>query len=1015
MILYHIFYVYSSTERYKLPVMKRFFLGFILFSVFMVSNAQDRTTYSISGVVLNKDTGKPVDYATVVLTATEQWAVADANGNFTIQNIQPGKNTISISCLGFVTDTKEIVITKDIPKYQIYLAEDNLTLESVVVTAQDNSNSATTSRTIDKTALDHIQMLNVADATSLLPGGATRNPDLLSDQIFNIRSGDSGETGNVSFGTAVEVDGVRLSNNGSFASFSTAGVSGAAVNNVASTNVESIEVITGVPSVEYGDMTSGVVKINTRKGRTPYIITMSTNPNMKQISASKGFGLGETKSGASKGILNASLEYTRATSDQRSPYESYDRKQVQLTYSNLFDRGILSETPLRFSISASGNLGGMDTKADPDAFSENRTTVRDNSFRGNFDFDWLLSKKWITNVELSGSVVYSDKHSREHQNVDWAQDSPAIHGTEEGYYVAQYYDENPDAAVILRPRGYWYSTMCVDDRPVSYSLKLKANWARQFGDINNKLKVGLDWSGDGNFGIGQYTENMSTAPDFWEYRYCDVPFMNNVAAYIEENITIPIGETRLNIIAGLRNDNTIIRNSAYGTTSGLSPRFNLKYTILSPKNRWNKTVRELSFRASWGVAAKLPSYSILYPVPTYTYLNTFTSTSSADGSAYSAYYIIPQTIAYNPELRWQKNQQAEIGFDIDLAGNKISLAAYYNRTLDAYRLSNDYERFTYNYTSIESLNACPIPAENRRFTVDRNTGIVTVSDVTGASEDVTLAYSERKRFNELTYANNNVNPITRYGLEWVVDFKRIQPINTTIRLDGSFYGYHSLDENIEAYSYNGTGADGEPYKYIGYYVGGRSLSNGRENSQLNTNLTITTNIPKVRMIVSLRLEATLYKYSRFLSGKSDGDRSLVLSDGADILSVTDGSIYDGNGYSVVYPEYYTTYDDPTTLRNFYEDLQQARRTGNTQRYSDLARLAYSTSLDYYYNKDLLTPYFSMNFSVTKEIGDIASVSFYANNFFNNFSRIRSTRTGDYVSATDYITNFYYGLTLRLKF
>ena len=120
----------------------------------------------------------------------------------------------------------------------------------------------------------------------------------------------------------------------------------------------------------------------------------------------------------------------------------------------------------------------------------------------------------------------------------------------------------------------------------------------------------------------------------------------------------------------------------------------------------------------------------------------FTSTSSADGSAYSAYYIIPQTIAYNPELRWQKNQQAEIGFDIDLAGNKISLAAYYNRTLDAYRLSNDYERFTYNYTSIESLNACPIPAENRRFTVDRNTGIVTVSDVTGASEDVTLAYSE---------------------------------------------------------------------------------------------------------------------------------------------------------------------------------------------------------------------------------------------------------------------------------
>ena len=363
----------------------------------------------------------------------------------------------------------------------------------------------------------------------------------------------------------------------------------------------------------------------------------------------------------------------------------------------------------------------------------------------------------------------------------------------------------------------------------------------------------------------------------------------------------------------------------------------------------------------------------------------------------------------------QPVEQAEIGFDIDLAGNKISLAAYYNRTLDAYRLSNDYERFTYNYTSIESLNACPIPAENRRFTVDRNTGIVTVSDVTGASEDVTLAYSERKRFNELTYANNNVNPITRYGLEWVVDFKRIQPINTTIRLDGSFYGYHSLDENIEAYSYNGTGADGEPYKYIGYYVGGRSLSNGRENSQLNTNLTITTNIPKVRMIVSLRLEATLYKYSRFLSGKSDGDRSLVLSDGADILSVTDGSIYDGNGYSVIFPEYYTTYGDPYTQRNYYEDLIWAKEN-NDGLYNDLSRLAVaSTTYDYYYNKDYLTPYFSMNFSVTKEIGDIASISFYANNFFNNFGQLRSTRDDGYVSTSGYVPNFYYGLTLRFKF
>ena len=996
--------------------MKRFFLVFLSFAVSLaLSYAQNRSTYSISGVVLSKDTGKPVEYATVVLTATEQWAVADGEGRFTIQNVQPGKNTISISCLGYVTDTKEIMVSKDITNYRIFLADDNLTLDSVVVTAQDNSNSATTSRTIDRTALDHVQLINVSDAASLLPGGVTkRDPSLLSDQVFSIRSGvGTNEVGNVSFGTAVEVDGVRLSNNGSFATFSTSGVSGSAVNNIASTNIESIEVISGVPSVEYGDMTSGMVKINTRKGRTPYTVTMSTNPNMKQVSISKGFGLGETRSGASKGILNASLEYTKATKDQRSPFSSYDRKQMQLTYSNLFDRGILAKAPLRFSVSASGNLGGLDTKADPDTFLDNRTTAKDNSFRGSFDFDWLLSKKWITNIEFSGSVVYSDKLSREHASKSWVQDSPAIHGREEGYFIGQYYEDNPDAAVILNPKGYGYTTMCVDDKPINYGLKLKANWARQFGEINNKVKVGVDWSADGNLGIGQYTENMVTAPSFWEYRYCDVPFMNNIAAYIEENITIPIGKTRLNLIAGLRNDNTVIRNSAYGTTSGLSPRFNMKYTIFSPKDRWNKTVRELSVRASWGISAKLPSYSILYPVPTYATIESFRSTTSSTGTACYAYYIMPRTIVYNPELQWQKNKQTEVGFDIDLAGYKISLAGYYNRTVNAYRLSTGFEPFSYTYTSTSA--ACSIPVENRVYSIDRETGVVTVSDATGALPSEELASRQRNMFVSQTTPDNNINPITRYGVEWVIDFKRIRPINTTIRLDGSFYGYKGVDENIEAYYPSNTAgaANNDHYPYVGYFIGGRDYSNGTESQRLSTNVTVTTHIPKVRMIVSLKLEATLLRYSRSLSESADGIRSYRISDSNDILSFTDQSIYDGSGYTVVFPEYFTSFDDPTQ-KDYLETLVWAKEN-DRDLYADLSNLAYVTTSTWWFKEDYITPYFSMNFSITKEIGDIASVSFYANNFFNNFGQVYSSKTGNYSSINGYIPKFYYGLTVRLKF
>ena len=61
--------------------------------------------------------------------------------------------------------------------------------------------------------------------------------------------------GNPDFGTVVEMDGVRLSGNATAAS-----TSGTDTRNIGNSNVERVEVITGVPSVEYGDLTDGVVK-----------------------------------------------------------------------------------------------------------------------------------------------------------------------------------------------------------------------------------------------------------------------------------------------------------------------------------------------------------------------------------------------------------------------------------------------------------------------------------------------------------------------------------------------------------------------------------------------------------------------------------------------------------------------------------------------------------------------------------------------------------------------------------
>lgn len=1001
-------------------------------------------TYVFKGTVLSQKTREPVEYATVVLESTSQWAVADAKGQFSIPAVQKGKNVVSVSCIGYATDTREIVIDRNIENYKIYLAEDNLTLEGVVVTAKEKDNSATTSRMIDKTALDHIQMMNVSDISSLLPGGQTVNPSLLGEQRFNIRAGDGsmGEKGSASFGTAVEVDGVRLSSNASFSSFtnSGSGAKGVSTNNIASTNVESIEVITGVPSVEYGDMSSGIVKVNTRKGKTPYIITMSTNPHSKQVSASKGFSLGRSRSGASNGVINANIEYTKDISTKMSPYTAYDRKQLQLTYSNTFNKGVFAKTPLQFTLGATGNLGGMNSTEDPDALKDLTTGERqysiqkDNSVRSNLSLNWLLSKNWITNVELNGSIVYSDKQQRVNKNYSSSASSAAIHGREEGYFVAEEFtkaeDEQP---VILIPRGYWYNEMYIDDRPINWKLTLKANWARQWDGINNKVKIGVDWTGDGNFGTGMGSDEMAQAESFQKYPFNEVPFMNNVSAYVEDNIMIPIGNTRLNIIAGLRNDNTIINGSAYGTTSSLSPRFNAKYTVFSAKERYDKVLKELSFRASWGVASKLPSFAILFPEPVYRSQQIFTPTTAEDGSTYMAYYISPRTTIYNPDLRWQKNHQSEIGMDMNIGGHHISLAAYYNKTLDSYHMDTEYVPFTYNYTSAELFQAnCTIPEADRRFEIDRKTGQVTVYDKTGSMASQKIPYTVKNGLDARSYASNDIGTITRYGVEWTVDFKRIEAINTTFRLDGSYYGYRTINTNLEASSpFTETGYDGEPFKYVAIYYGGNQHTNGTENNTINTNLTVTTHIPKVRLILSMKLEASLMRYTRNLSERADGSRrSYVASDRNNILSTIEGSVYDGDNYAVTYPDFVVSLDDinanPDILKQIMDNPEkyaqyaylpklQNAKGNDAALYSDLAKFASTTKYVWHFGKNYISPFFSANISVTKEIGDIASLSFYANNFFNNMGQVKSSQSGNYSSVDIYIPSFYFGLSLRLKF
>ena len=207
---------------------------------------------------------------------------------------------------------------------------------------------------------------------------------------------------------------------------------------------------------------------------------------------------------------------------------------------------------------------------------------------------------------------------------------------------------------------------------------------------------------------------------------------------------------------------------------------------------------------------------------------------------------------------------------------------------------------------------------------------------------------------------------------------------------------------------------------------------------MKTNLTVTTHIPQVRLIVSLKLQATLLRYQRYLSERGDGSaRGFIAADRSNILSAVEGSIYDGNNFVVTYPDFVISLEDlrknPDLIEQikanpdmfgqyaYLPKLKDANKNdGNL--YSDLSKFAGITTYNWYFGKDYISPYFSANISVTKEIGDMASLSFYANNFFNNLAQVKSSKSNTYSSVSGtafsnsgYAPGFFYGLSLRLKF
>ena len=963
----------------------------------------DNGHFSVSGTVLDDRTKEPIPYATVKIRNVELWTVADGNGKFTIVNVPDGKVVVEIRSLGYVTRTVTFSLSHDTDLKNIRMKEDNLSLSGVEVTARKKTTLGTTVYTMDRNTLDHSQVLSLSDISALLPGGQTVNTSLMNDSRLALRAGSS-ERGNAAFGTAIEIDGMRLDNNANMDE-----TLSASTRNISASNIESVEVIAGIPGVEYGDMSNGVVKVNTRKGHSPWIFEGAVNPYTRQVALSKGLTLGRNA-----GTLNFSFEHARSFSELASPYTAYNRNILSATYSKAFRLGV---STLNLTAGLTGNVGGYNSEADPDAFRDTYQKQRDNQLRGNLQLDWLYNSQraGVFNVSLQAAFQTADKRTENYTNTSSSSTQAYLHTMTDGYAIAQDYVQGIGVGnIILGPTGYWYVRSYNDQKPLSTQLKLKGEWTKRLWGAVNKVTLGAELNSSRNNGHGSYYEDMSLAPTWRPYDYSQLPAMRNLALFLEERLTAG----RLLLVAGLRDDITMIGGSAYGNVSSLSPRINVRYDLL----KGNKA--SLTLHAGYGKSVKLPSFQVLYPADNYTDRLVFTPGSTADNKAYYAYYTHVQRALYNPNLKWQHSRQWEIGADATMGKARFSVSAFWNRTYNPYQTVNIYTPFAYNQTSQSALENCGIAVADRSYSVDPSTGVVTVTP-TADGRSITLPYSTRHTFtSNRQYVNGS--PVTRYGLEWVAEMPLVSNAHTvglSLRLDGKYYHYKGIDNTLIAGSPNGIGdqaGDAAVQPLIGYYMGSNvtstssastpSVSNGLLNKGCSLNTTLTARIPKLRLIMTMRLEATFLNYRRNLS---ENRTTVLLQEAGDVT----GTVYNGeeNHYVAVYPEYYSTWDNPSERIPFAEALLAAK-DNDPALYQQLSRLIVRSNTAYYFNPQDISSYYSANFSITKEIGRWISLSFYANNFFNNMSSVKNSQTGleSSLFSSGYIPKFYYGASIRIK-
>lgn len=951
--------------RDRLPRVARvLLLAMLLAGSFTLSPAQAPARYKVAGLVVERGLGEPVVMVSVVIKELGLWAVTDADGHFELSGVPAGTHELEFALLGYETLKLPVTVKGDVTNLGVELAISSLSLDAVVVTAKEGGEITSASK-ISKQTIEHIQPSSLKDVMQLLPGSVTENPSLTQVGALSIR--DIGNNAANVAGTALIVDGASFSNDANLQMLSTSTAMGGGQSNVASTagggvdtrqistdNIESVEVIRGIPSVVYGDLTSGAVVVKTKAGVTPWEIRLKADPQLKQVSFGKGFQLGEEA-----GVMNFDADYAHALSDVRTPASAYNRFNFQAGWSGNFRKKLTVNAKLR------GNWSNATNASDPDLVLDERSQERGRGLRLNVNGRWILNKAWLTNVEylVAGSITDQFSRSRVYQGS--AGRTPTA--------SAMYDGENE---AFFTPAQY-YSDVKVYGRPVDAQAKLTAHQMGKYGAVTNKVLVGFEWKSQGNIGVGKvFDTTMPPSPGsasaFRERSYRDIPFLHAITGYVEDNVKLPVGPTQLEVQAGARFNAIFASGVNTGGFSGIEPRINGRYTLVKRQ----EGLRELVIRGGWGRSFKMPSMIYLYPEPAFKDMVSFYY-NDFDANNTGMAVITTQREEPVTALRPQQTRNIEAGIEFEAGPFSGSLIWFNEQMKDGYGFVTTYTPMVYNRYGYTWHNGAP-----SQIVLPSGTDLRwRIGEV--VADDRKLPFITDTTFMAVSVPDNGV-AADKWGVEFTLDVAKIPSLGTSVNVSGAYMNVSTMNSSFTQRLYAGT-ANGRTYPYVGIYAGTSTTANLTVRERLSTNIRLITHIPKLAMVVTLTTQLVFI----------DASRNRHVFEGRD-----DAWFDEAAGTWCVAPVYYK--DRADRIFPFERSMAADPQFRN---------LILTTNTDTYYVRQAYPFYGMLNLRLSKEVGRLATVSFYANNFLNLRGRVRNSVTH---YPNDRNTPLYFGAEVKIS-